>query len=70
MNESRQNELNTSVGSTPDHWDRCDVCGCFLSITGDWVGESHYDDLAHMECRNPRCKTNRQNTEESRGDSR
>ncbi len=42
-----------------DDFERCLTCGCYLKITGAWVGESHYDDFAIVECNNPKCKANR-----------
>lgn len=42
-----------------DSWDRCSCCGCFLEISGDWVGDSHYDAFANAVCNNPKCKSNK-----------
>jgi hypothetical protein len=44
---------------------RC-ACGCFLTIEGAWVGDSHYDEWARIYCSNPRCKLNKK--EEAQGD--
>ena len=53
---SRKSECTGSVADSP----RC-ACGCFLTIEGAWVGESHYDDEAKVYCSNPKCKLKKPN---------
>lgn len=39
--------------------ERCCACGCFLEIKGAWIGESHFDEEAIVNCNNPKCGSKR-----------
>ena len=62
MNEKRNDEnmndvpRNGGVVGLVDDWPGRCACGCFLTVEGVWVGESHYDDCAKVYCSNPKCK--------------
>lgn len=59
---------NSQAPCSDDASYRC-ACGCFLTVEGAWVGESHYDDFAKVYCSNPRCKLKNPNDcSERRGD--